>query len=317
MRNPSSSSSGIPCNCKRGARCCDAVMRCGAVLACSLKLGGCRIDASRSVGGRAGVVRAGGQGRTRSEGRGRMSIGLLAKMEVRVRGDVLARTGNLQRWKVKAGSTTSSSYVLADRKGLDDFPAPRPLTEPLWSFELRFEEKYGLAGGFSGNLGAKESHSPSTPPGPSGTASLRLSPGGIPSCPVHWTFVRPVLSGCRRVPSTLSVLSTPNGHWAEPPAPGQSLWWTAVEACVANQCTANHPSLVYNCAASPTSRSPRCHVCSTPPASSVQRCGTCKRGSACRLCLQERVRNRNQPSGVKSQPRDGGQISVAALGLMI
>lgn len=135
---------------------------------------------SSSVGGRAGVVRAGGQGRTRSEGRGRMSIGLLAKMEVRVRGDVLARTGNLQRWKVKAGSTTSSSYVLADRKGLDDFPAPRPLTEPLWSFELRFEEKYGLAGGFSGNLGAKESHSPSTPPGPSGTASLRLSPGGYP-----------------------------------------------------------------------------------------------------------------------------------------
>lgn len=212
---------------------------------------------SSSVGGRAGVVRAGGQGRTRSEGRGRMSIGLLAKMEVRVRGDVLARTGNLQRWKVKAGSTTSSSYVLADRKGLDDFPAPRPLTESLWSFELRFEEKYGLAGGFSGNLGAKESHSPSTPPGPSGTASLRLSPGGIPSCPVHWTFVRPVLSGCRRVPSTLSVLSTPNGHWAEPPGPGQSLWWTAVEACVANQCTANHPSLVYNCAASPTSRSSR------------------------------------------------------------
>lgn len=170
------------------------------------------------------------------------------------------RAGNLQRWKVKAGSTTSSSYVLADRKGLDDFPAPRPLTEPLWSFELRFEEKYGLAGGFSGNLGAKESHSPSTPPGPSGTASLRLSPGGIPSCPVHSTFVRPVLSGRRRVPSTLSVLPTPNGHWTGP-NPRASLWGTAVEACVANQCAANQPSLVYNCAASPTSRSPRCHVC--------------------------------------------------------
>lgn len=41
------------------------------------------------------------------------------------------------------------------------------------------------------------------------------------SSPVHWTFVRPVLSGCRRVPSTLSILPTPNCHWAEPPGPGQ------------------------------------------------------------------------------------------------
>lgn len=165
---------------------------------------------SSSVGGRACVVRAGGQGRTRSEGEEDGCLSAWRRWrsgasERRCFGQ--DRTGNLQRWKVKAGSTTSSSYVLADRKGLDDFPAARPLTEPLWSFELRFEEKYGLAGGFSGNLGAKESHSPSTPPGPSGTASLRLSPGGIPSCPVHSTFVRPVLSGRRRVPSTLSVLS--------------------------------------------------------------------------------------------------------------
>lgn len=230
MRNPSSSSSGIPCNCKRGA----ARWWCGAVqclLACSLKARrlskSMRQGRSSSVGGRACVVRAGGQGRTRSEWK-RTDVCLSAwrrwrcgESERRCFGQ--DRAGNLQRWKVKAGSTTSSSYVLADRKGLDDFPAARPLTEPLWSFELRFEEKYGLAGGFSGNLGAKESHSPSTPPGPSGTASLRLSPGGIPSCPVHSTFVRPVLSGRRRVPSTLSVLSTPNGQWTRPNPRASSL----------------------------------------------------------------------------------------------
>lgn len=74
-------------------------------------------------------------------------------------------------------------------------------------------------------MGAKESHSPSTPPGPSGTASLRLSPGGILSCPVR--YIGP-LSGpsCRGVIGfplhcLYSQLPTPNCHWAEPPGPGQ------------------------------------------------------------------------------------------------
>lgn len=148
MRNPSSSSSGIPCNCKRGAamRWCRAVQ---CLLACLLAESPAVFESMRQVGRvRSADVRASWCGRE-----GRAEQGAREKAGCRPGEDggesvrrCFGQDRKSSKMKVKAGSTTSSSYVLADRKGLDDFPAPRPLTEPLWSFELRFEGKYGLAG---------------------------------------------------------------------------------------------------------------------------------------------------------------------------
>jgi hypothetical protein len=154
--------------------------------------------------------------------------------------------GNLQR---RQGSTTSSSYVLTDRKGLEDFPAPRPLTEPLWSFELRFEENMGWLG-FLWKFGSKRKSFAQH--APSGTASLRLSPGGIllgyrGHGPARLVWVP---SGSLYIWTTIC---TPNCHWAGgrrrlrrvPPTnarPTSHLLFTTVLHL------------------SPTSRSPRCHV---------------------------------------------------------
>ena len=153
------------------------------------------------------------------------------------------------------GSTSSSSYVLSDRKGLEDFRAPRPLMEALGSFELRFEENMGWLGflwKFESKRKSFAQHAPVAPP------PEALAGPGV-SCTRSWS-------------SSLTAALVPSTRSRpEPGGSGRRL------RRVANQCPTHQTSLVYNSAASPTSRSPRCHVCSLRY---FLRCNAVKRGSA-------------------------------------